>query len=131
MNSIAFPAALALTIFLSATATAVADKTNVVHHPAANAAVPLMLAERQRQQTEAIQKLPAFHDFQFTDRAAESGITFEQHSVEDALKWWKPVHYDHGTAVAVADVDGDGRPDLYFVNQLGANELWRWRRGRS
>src|SRR4030095_6286890 len=42
-----------------------------------------------------------------------------------ALKWWKPAHYDHGTALAVADVDGDGRPDLYFVNQLGANQLWR------
>ena len=111
--------------FAVAAAEAVADKTNVVHHPAANAAVPKMLAERQRQQAESIKKLAAFHDFQFTDRAAESGITFEQRSVEDALKWWKPVHYDHGTALAVADVDGDGRPDLYFVNQLGANELWR------
>ena len=117
---------LALAPLLPAVAAgAVADKTNAVHHPAANAAVPKMLAERQRQQTEAIKKLATFHDFQFTDRAAESGITFEQHSVEDALKWWKPVHYDHGTALAVADVDGDGKPDLYFVNQLGANELWR------
>src|SRR5207249_2231266 len=24
-----------------------------------------------------------------------------------------------------ADVDGDGRPDLYFVTQLGRNELWK------
>ena len=29
------------------------------------------------------------------------------------------------TASAVADVDGDGLPDLYFVNQLGGNQLWR------
>jgi hypothetical protein len=27
--------------------------------------------------------------------------------------------------MAVADVDGDGRTDLYFVNQVGPNELWR------
>jgi len=45
--------------------------------------------------------------------------------VEDALKSWKPAHYDHGSGVAAADVDGDGRIDLYFVNQLGPNQLWR------
>src|SRR5256885_6916556 len=27
--------------------------------------------------------------------------------------------------MAVADVDGDGRLDIYFVNQLGGNQLWR------
>ena len=35
------------------------------------------------------------------------------------------MHYDHGNGVAVADVDGDGLDDLYFVTQVGANELWR------
>ena len=25
----------------------------------------------------------------------------------------------------MADVDGDGRADLYFVNQVGGNQLWR------
>ena len=35
------------------------------------------------------------------------------------------MHYDHGNGVAVADVDGDGLPDILFVNQVGANELWR------
>jgi hypothetical protein len=34
-------------------------------------------------------------------------------------------HYDHGSAVAAADVDGDGLYDLYFVNQVGGNELWK------
>src|SRR5262245_26230839 len=99
-------------------------RTNIVHAPPPDN-LPRMLRERQRQEIEAAKTLKAFHDFQFTDRMAESKITFKQSSVEDALKWWKGVHYDHGTGIAVADVDGDGRLDIYFVNQLGANQLWR------
>jgi len=52
------------------------------------------------------------------------GTTMNNMPVE-ALKYWKPAHYDHGSAVAAADVDGDGLLDLYFVNQLGPNQLWR------
>jgi hypothetical protein len=33
--------------------------------------------------------------------------------------------YDHGSGVCVADYDGDGLEDLYFLNQLGANGLYR------
>ena len=66
-----------------------------------------------------------FTDFGFTDRAAESGITFQHRIVSDAGKTYKAVHYDHGNGVAVADVDGDGRYDVYFSNQAGANGLWR------
>ena len=66
-----------------------------------------------------------FHDFQFTDRVNESGITFVHHVVEDAGKHYKAVHYDHGNGIAVADVDGDGLYDIYFVNQVGGNELWK------
>jgi hypothetical protein len=36
-----------------------------------------------------------------------------------------PVHYDHGNGIAVADIDGDGLYDIYFVNQVGGNELWK------
>jgi enediyne biosynthesis protein E4 len=35
------------------------------------------------------------------------------------------VHYDHGNGIAVADVDNDGLYDIYFVNQVGGNELWK------
>ena len=30
-----------------------------------------------------------------------------------------------GNGLAIADVDGDGRHDIYFVSQAGGNELWR------
>ena len=33
--------------------------------------------------------------------------------------------YDHGCGVAVGDFDGDGHDDIYFVNQLGPNALYR------
>ena len=83
------------------------------------------LESRRREQLAAANGYTAFHDFQFSDQASNSGIWFEQRSVDDAGKYWKPAHYDHGTAVAVADVDGDGLADIYFVNQLGPNQLWR------
>jgi hypothetical protein len=67
----------------------------------------------------------AFHAFQFTDRLAESGITFKHRIVDDAGKTYKAAHYDHGNGLAVADVDGDGLTDIYFVTQVGGNQLWR------
>lgn len=80
---------------------------------------------RKDQQFKIARKYDTFFDFQFTDEYEKSGITFQQHIVEDSGKYWKPVHYDHGSGVASADVDGDGLLDLYFVSQLGENELWR------
>ncbi len=79
-------------------------------------------AEAQR---KSIAGVPAFHDFQFTDRIADTGITFRHHIVDDAGRTYKAAHYDHGNGVAIADVDGDGRADIYFSSQIGGNELWR------
>ncbi len=82
----------------------------------------LTLGEQQRKSAGG---LAVFHDFRFTDRLPESGITYRNRVVSDAAKTYKSAHYDHGTGVAVADVDGDGRLDVYFVSQVGGSALWR------
>jgi enediyne biosynthesis protein E4 len=84
-----------------------------------------LLQERRTQELNAASRYRAFHDFRFADNYQESAIRFRHQAVADANKNYKPVHYDHGTGLAVADVDGDGRLDVYFINQLGQSELWR------
>jgi ectoine hydroxylase len=55
------------------------------------------------------------HDFQFTDRLAESGITFRHRIVDDAGRTYKAAHYDHGNGLAIADVVADlVGPDVVF-----------------
>jgi hypothetical protein len=82
-------------------------------------------AMRRQQQLSTVRDFRVFHEFNFRDRQPESGIDFEHQITADSGKSYKPNHYDHGNGVAVADVDGDERLDLYFVSQLGANALWR------
>ena len=86
---------------------------------------PPWLEERARQQKEAVEKSTVLHQFAFADRRVESGITFVNQVVPDAAKRYQATHYDHGNGVAAADVDGDGLIDLYFVSQLGGNQLWK------
>jgi len=83
------------------------------------------LETRRAAEQERWQALGGPPDFRLSDERESSGITFLNQVVDDIQRDLKPVHYDHGNAVAAADVDGDGLVDLYFVNQLGDNELWR------
>lgn len=83
------------------------------------------LERRHQEQFAAVAQRQAFHEFQFTNRIIQSGIRFENRVVDDVARDYKAAHYDHGNGLAAADVDGDGRLDLYFTSQLGRNELWR------
>jgi len=83
------------------------------------------LEARKRAQADTVKQFEVFYQFQFADRLPDSGITFVHHIVEDAGRHYKAVHYDHGNGIAVADVDGDGLYDIYFVNQVGGNQLWK------
>ncbi len=84
-----------------------------------------LLEARQTAQERTRGRFRVPHEFGFTDTIEASGIDFLHRVVDDAGRYYKMVHYDHGNGVAAADVDGDGRLDVYFVSQLGGNELWR------
>ena len=86
---------------------------------------PPWLESRRQAQVAAAAGYAVFCDFSFTDRQPASGLTFHHRIVDDSGRHYRPNHYDHGNGIALADVDGDGRTDLYFVNQAGPNGLWR------
>ena len=75
------------------------------------------LVERGRQEADLAARSQTVHDFRFTDQRPASGIAFENRVVDDAGRSYKLAHYDHGSGLCAADVDGDGLPDLYFVDR--------------
>lgn len=83
------------------------------------------IQSRIEAQRATVQQFKVFYGFHFADKLKESGITFVNHVVPEASYEYMAVHYDHGTGIAVADIDGDGLYDVYFVNQVGGNELWK------
>lgn len=107
-----------------AAAGAAGQGRQVVRYPERDEGVRT-LEGRRAAQMAAAKKYKVWHEFSFTDRQPESGITFRHRIVSDAGRTYKAVHYDHGTGIGAADVDGDGLADLYFVNQVGGNQLWK------
>jgi hypothetical protein len=62
----------------------------------------------------------------FEERAEAAGIRFRMDFLPGEQGGnFKINFYDHGTGVAAGDIDGDGDDDLYFLNQLGRNALFR------
>ena len=115
---------LAIGFVIAAAAVALNAASSVeVRFPAEDTTAAL--AARKQAQMKTVDQFKVFYQFQFTDRVKQSGITFVNHVVDDAAKKYQKAHYDHGSGVAVADVDGDGLYDIYFVSETGGNELWK------
>ena len=100
------------------------QKPPEVRYPPTDAGVDTLAARADAQQ-QTTSQFEVFHGFRFDDRLAASGVSFVHRIVDDSGLTYKAVHYDHGNGLAVADVDGDGLSDIYFVNQAGPSELWK------
>lgn len=86
---------------------------------------PIWLDDRKEEQLKTISEFEVFHDFKFEDKLEETGINFRHQITGAGGLYYEAVHYDHGNGIAVADVDNDGWEDIYFLTQLGTNQLWR------
>src|SRR5882762_10785623 len=62
----------------------------------------------------------------FQERARQAGIMFRMHFLpKEQGETFHSNLYDHGAGLAVGDYDNDGLEDIYFLNQLGPNALYR------
>src|SRR5262245_42440678 len=93
---------------------------------AAGAAGTLLVVALTRPPSEGSRNGPSIKGAGFEERAAAAGIDFRMSFLPgEQGERFKVNLYDHGCGVAVGDCDGDGKDDIYFVNQLGKNALYR------
>lgn len=125
MNShvLLWPAVISLAMSALAGVRADGPETRKVHLPEGVQTSTWVEERGGKQMREGV--LRSRHNFQFRDAQPESGIDFLHRIVDDAGLQYRAAHYDHGSAVAVADVDNDGLPDVLLVNQAGPNGLYR------
>lgn len=84
----------------------------------------LRLSKWKEEQIKEGKNISVFHNFKFNDEIQKSNIRFLHRVVPDLQKNYITNHYDHGNGLAVADVNGDQLVDIFFINQVGGNELW-------
>jgi hypothetical protein len=71
-------------------------------------------------------EIAAPHDVQFEECAEKAGMRFRMRYLPDEQgENFKINLYDHGCGVAVADIDGDAKDDVFFCNQLGPCSLFK------
>jgi len=86
---------------------------NEVHYPVSAEETSRLLTARGRETDRNRRTIQGVSRFWFHQPGrGKRNSAFEHQQRDDALKNWKGVHYDHGSAVAVADVDGDGKLDI-------------------
>ncbi|MFL5244976.1 MAG: CRTAC1 family protein [Gemmataceae bacterium] len=79
----------------------------------------------QEEETAEYQR-PADRPAGFRERSSEAGLDFYMNLLPNEQGGNYNINpYDHGSGVAVGDYNGDGLDDIYFVNQLGENALYR------
>ena len=83
------------------------------------------ISEIKSEQIENREQILAFNHFRFDDRRLESGIDFKHEIAVDLIKKDSFFYYRHQNGLAIADYDNDGWVDVYFVSQIGSNQLWR------
>lgn len=91
----------------------------------ASVSIGLFVAKRQVKEAPppmAEKPAPPF----FSDRTEEVGLNWQMRFLPgEQGATFKINLYDHGSGVVVADYDSDGHDDIYLLNQLGPNGLFR------